>query len=354
MSVLVLGIETSCDETAASVVDDARRVRSSVVASQIEIHREYGGVVPEIASREHEKRVIPVIDRALDDAGVALGDIDAIAIGHRPGLIGSLLVGLSAAKGLAWALGIPIVGVDHIHAHLFAGALDADPPPMPGVGVVVSGGHSALYRMDSMTTLTRLGGTIDDAIGEAYDKAASILGLPYPGGPEIDRLAQDPDADDRAFDLPIARLSKDSLDLSYSGLKTALLYLVRGKPTPPAVPGKPPLEPEPVPEMTGARRRDLAASFQRAAVAALTLKLERALDRDGDARSLVVGGGVSANTLVRAEMGRIARARGVDLVLPEMRYCVDNAAMIAGLGALMIERGHTDDLDLSAVPTTAC
>jgi len=351
--VLVLGIESSCDETAAAVVDDARGVRSSVVASQVEIHREYGGVVPEIASREHEKRIIRVIDRAVDDAGVTLGDLDAVAIGHRPGLIGSLLVGLSAAKGLAWALGIPIVGVDHIHAHLFAGALDREMPETPALGVVVSGGHSALYRMGSMTDLERLGGTIDDAIGEAYDKAATILGLPYPGGPEIDALAQDPDADDRAFDLPVARLSKDSLDLSYSGLKTALLYTVNGKPAPPRVPGKPALVPEPVPEMTRARRRDLAASFQRAAVRALMLKIERALERHRDARSLILGGGVSANSRVRRDAARIARDRGLALVLPEMRYCVDNAAMIAGLGALRMSRGETDDLDLAAAPTAA-
>jgi len=351
--VLVLGIESSCDETAAAVVDDARGVRSSVVASQVEIHREYGGVVPEIASREHEKRIIRVIDRAVDDAGVTLGDLDAVAIGHRPGLIGSLLVGLSAAKGLAWALGIPIVGVDHIHAHLFAGALNREMPETPALGVVVSGGHSALYRMGSMTDLERLGGTIDDAIGEAYDKAATILGLPYPGGPEIDALAQEPGADDRAFDLPVARLSKDSLDLSYSGLKTALLYTVNGKPAPPRVPGKPALVPEPVPEMTRARRRDLAASFQRAAVRALMLKIERALERHRDARSLILGGGVSANSRVRRDAARIARDRGLALVLPEMRYCVDNAAMIAGLGALRMSRGETDDLDLAAAPTAA-
>jgi len=351
---LVLGIESSCDETAAAVVDERRRVRSSVVASQVEIHRKYGGVVPEIASREHERHIIRVIDRAVEEGGIGLGDLDAIAIGHRPGLIGSLLVGLGAAKGLAWALGVPIVGVDHIHAHLFAGALDRDPPRTPALGVVVSGGHSAIYAMESMTHIERLGGTIDDAIGEAYDKAATILGLPYPGGPEIDRLARDPDADDRAFDLPIARLGKDSLDLSYSGLKTALLYLVRGKPAPPRVPGKPPLGRDPVPEMTDARRRDLAASFQRTAVGALTLKVERALDRRPSPRTLIVGGGVSANSLVRSEMGRIARERGLGLVLPEMRYCVDNAAMIAGLGSLLLAQGRRDDLGLAAHPTAAC
>ena len=351
---MILGIETSCDETAASVVGADRAVRSSVVASQIETHREYGGVVPEIASREHERVILDVIDEALERAQIGPEDLTAIAIGHRPGLIGSLLVGLSAAKALAWSLGIPIVGVDHVHAHLAAGLIGREDPEMPALGVVVSGGHCSLYGMRSVTELTKLGGTIDDAIGEAYDKAAAILGLEYPGGPVLDRLAQSPEANDRLVDLPIARLAKDSLDLSYSGLKTALLYQVRGKPVPPRIPGKPALVPDPVPELTEERVRDLAACFQRAAVRALMLKVERALERIEGARTIIVGGGVSANSLVRSEMARVADERGLELVIPEMAYCVDNGAMIALLGSVLFGQGVRDDLTLSAVPTTGC
>ncbi len=351
---IVLGIETSCDETAASVVRDGRTVVSNVVASQIEAHREYGGVVPEIASRAHERAMLPVLDKAIADAGIGLGDLDAVAIGHRPGLIGSILVGMSAAKALSWGLGVPLVGVDHVHAHLAAGFLGVDTAFVPALGVVISGGHTAIYRMDSLTDLTRLGSTIDDAIGEAFDKAASILGLRYPGGPEIDRLAREAGADDRAVDLPVSRLGRESLDLSYSGLKTALLYAAKGKPTPPRVPGKPALEPEVVPALTPERVRDLAASFQRAAVKALVLKIERALDLHGDLGMLVVGGGVSANSLVRSELARIAHERGLTLVIPAMAHCVDNAAMIASLGSVLFEQGLRDGLDLVAVPTTAC
>ncbi len=351
---IVLGIETSCDETAASVVRDGREVVSSVVASQIEVHQEYGGVVPEIASRAHERAMLPVLDRAIADAGIGLGDLDAIAIGHRPGLIGSILVGMSAAKALSWSLGVPLIGVDHVHAHLAAGFLGVETAFEPALGVVISGGHTTIYRMDSLTDLTRLGSTIDDAIGEAFDKAAAILGLPYPGGPEIDRLSREAGADDRAVELPVSRLGKDSLDLSYSGLKTALLYAAKGKPTPPRIPGKPALVPEPVPELTPDRVRDLAASFQRAAVRALVLKVERALDRHDDLKMMVVGGGVSANSLVRSELARIARERGMVLVIPEMKHCVDNAAMIASLGSVLFAQGHRDGLDLVAVPTTAC
>lgn len=351
---IVLGIETSCDETAASVVRDGRTVVSNVVASQIEAHREYGGVVPEIASRAHERAMLPVLDKAIADAGIGLEDLDAIAIGHRPGLIGSILVGMSAAKALSWSLGVPLVGVDHVHAHLAAGFLGVDTEFAPALGVVISGGHTTIYRMDSLTELTRLGSTIDDAIGEAFDKAAAILGLRYPGGPEIDRLARENGADDRAVELPVSRLGRGSLDLSYSGLKTALLYAAKGKPAPPRVPGKPALEPEPVPELTPDRVRDLAASFQRAAVQALVLKIERALDLHDDLTMLVVGGGVSANSLVRSELARIAHERGLTLVIPAMAHCVDNAAMIASLGSVLFEQGLRDGLDLSAVPTTAC
>jgi tRNA N6-adenosine threonylcarbamoyltransferase len=352
--VIVLGIESSCDETAAAVVEDGRIVRSSIVASQYELHEEFGGVVPEIASRAHEEHILPVLRDAIAQAGISQGDIDAIAVGHRPGLIGSLLVGLSAAKALAWSLGVPMVGVDHVHAHLYAGMLGRDVPNFPALGIVVSGGHSSLYRMDSEMELTRLGATIDDAIGEAFDKVAMILGLEHPGGPKIDTLASEPDANDRAFEFPVSRLGKKSLDFSFSGLKTAVLYTAKGRPAPPALKGKPPLPKPEIPELTDDRKRNIAASFQRAAVKALTLKVGRALEQIGECHTLIVGGGVSANTLVRSEMARMASEHGLELIIPEMANCVDNAAMIAGLGTKLFESGQRDDFSLSALPTAAC
>lgn len=351
---IVLGIESSCDETAASVVVDGREVRSSIVASQYELHEEFGGVVPEIASRAHEQHILPVLRDAIANAGITQSEIDLIAVGHRPGLIGSLLVGLSAAKSLAWSLGVPLVGVDHVHAHLYAGMLGRDEPGYPALGLVVSGGHTSIYEMRDALSVKRLGSTIDDAIGEAFDKVAAILGLGHPGGPQIDRLAQQEGADDRAFDFPVSRLKKDSLDFSYSGLKTAVLYEAKGRPAPPSLPGRDPLPAPEVPELTDDRIKDIAASFQRAAVRALVIKLQRAIDRVDGCRTLIVGGGVSANTLVRAEMQRFARDHGLELIIPEMGYCVDNAAMIAGLGDKLYQHGQRDDLTLSAVPTTAC
>ncbi|MFK7759904.1 MAG: tRNA (adenosine(37)-N6)-threonylcarbamoyltransferase complex transferase subunit TsaD [Phycisphaerales bacterium] len=352
---IVLGIESSCDETAAAIVSDSTQVLASVVASQTQIHAEYGGVVPEIASRQHEINILPVLKQALNDANLTLDDLDAIAVGHRPGLVGSLLVGLSAAKALSWSCSKPLIGVDHVHAHLYAPLLDSDmSPEFPALGLVISGGHTSLYRMESPTKLSRLGATIDDAIGEAFDKAASILNLPYPGGPHIDRLAQDPEANERVVDFPISRLGKESLDFSYSGLKTALLYAAKGKPNPPKLPGKPQRVAEAAPELTDDRVRDLAASFQRAAVQAVVLKVTRALEQHQDLRSIIIGGGVSANTLVRSSLTQLAHERSMPLLIPQMQYCIDNAAMIAGLGSVMYASGHRDDLSLSATPTTSC
>ena len=227
-------------------------------------------------------------------------------------------------------------------------------PSFPALGLVVSGGHTSLYKLTSPTNLTRLGATIDDAIGEAFDKAASILNLPYPGGPHIDRLAQHPKANDRLIDFPISRLAKDSLDFSYSGLKTALLYAAKGKPNPPKLPGKPQRLAEPAPELDEQRTRDLAASFQRAAIRALTIKAQRALDQQPDFKSIIIGGGVSANSLLRSEFTKLAKDNNLNLHIPEMQYCVDNAAMIAALGSVLFQSGHTDDLTLEATPTTAC
>lgn len=354
---LVLGIETSCDETAAAVVRGGRTVLSNVIASQHDLHSEYRGVVPEIASRAHAERVLPVVRRALADGGVALRDVRAVAVGNRPGLIGSLLVGVGAAKGLAWALGVPVIGVDHVQAHLVAGCIGpagAEPGPVrwPALGLVVSGGHTSMYVCDSSTRAARIGATIDDAVGEAYDKVATILGLPFPGGPELDRLAQTGRAHRPGF--PLARIAPDSLDFSFSGLKTAALYTFRGVPESPQARARREArgEPEHGPTMNAA---DVAATFQEAAVSAVVLKVQRALDRRPDCRVLLVGGGVSANSLLRQRLLAIGEARGVEVRLPRMEYCLDNAAMVAALGhAILAERNwRGDEWSMTASPSTA-
>lgn len=369
---LILGIESSCDETAAAIVERGVVVRSSVVASQNEIHTQYGGVVPELASRAHMERMLPVIRRAIDAADVRLDQIDAIAVGHRPGLIGSLLIGVAAAKALSWSLGKPLVGVDHVQAHLYAGMLaeatdqandgatqanSGGVAVFPALGLVVSGGHTSIYLLRSWLELERLGATIDDALGEAYDKVATILGVPFPGGPNLDRLAQSPGANDRIEDLPISRLAPTSLDFSFSGLKTAMLYQVRGVPEHPAH-RRADSRYVPPPPLTDERRRDLAATFQRAAVRTVTLKLERTLDqlrqRGVHPKSLLTGGGVTANSRLRSELSVFAQSQRLTLALPRMAYCVDNAAMLAGLASHYLNAGRINDLSLEPVPTTAC
>ncbi len=353
-NVQVLGIETSCDETAAAVVEGGRVVRSSIVASQHDLHAEYRGVVPEIASRAHAERLLPVVERAVAHAGIALSQVRAVAVGHRPGLIGSLLVGVAGAKALAWGLGVPLVGVDHVHSHLFAGLLRAPSggvegdPLWPALGLVVSGGHTSIYLVHGPDRLTRLGATLDDAMGEAFDKLAALLGLGlFPGGPAVDRLAQTGNA--AAFALPVSTLGPDSLDVSFSGLKTAALYAACGVPER----GRSALE---LPCRLDERgKADLCASFQRAAVAAVLQKVERAAARHPECRVLLTGGGVLANSGLRAGVAALAARSGLTLVMPPMDLCVDNAAMIAGLGHRVLEarawRG--DAWSLSAVPTTA-
>lgn len=354
----VLGIETSCDETAAAVVEDGRRVRSSVVATQHDLHEPYGGVVPEIASRAHLERLTPTVAAALDRAGLAGRDLDAIAVGNRPGLIGSLVVGVAAAQALAWSLGKPLLGVDHVAAHLVAARLhDGDEPQAAAntdnaaLGLVVSGGHTSLYAVDA-PWLTRLGHTIDDAVGEAFDKAAVILGLGYPGGPAIEHEAEG--GDPAAIDLPRSMLGPGSLDFSFSGLKTALLYTVRGKPTKPHKQGEAAFTRD-ASDLSPQRRRDLAASFQAAAVDAVVKKVDRALsqlaDRGTPAGAVVAGGGVTANGELRRQLQHLADARGVPLHLPAPAYCVDNAAMIAAAGHDRLARGEADDLALPALST---
>ena len=323
-------------------------MRSNVIATQHALHARYAGVVPEIASRAHLERIGPVIDTALDEAGVAPADLGAIAVGHRPGLIGSLLVGVAAAKALAWALDVPLVGVDHVAAHLWAGLLDAPPCALPAMGLVVSGGHTSLLTVDGGFGLRTIGRTIDDAIGEAYDKAATILELGYPGGPKLDAAAAG--GDDRAVDLPIGRIDGAPLDLSFSGLKTALLYATRGTPV---GRGRDATFRRAASDLPPKRIADLAASFQRAAVTAVMRRARLALDERPEVRTLLVGGGVSANSRLRTELVALAEERDLDLRLPALAHCVDNGAMIAGLAAVHLAAGRTDDLDLSASPRTA-
>jgi len=348
---LVLGIETSCDETAAAVVRGGTEVLSDVVATQHELHARFAGVVPEVASRAHLERILPTIREAIDRAGVELRDIDAVAVGHRPGLIGSLLVGISAAKGLAWTLGRPLIGIDHVTAHLHAGLLDAPPVEWPALGLVVSGGHTSLFHIDATPDgrrgrITLVGRTIDDAVGEAFDKVATLLDLPYPGGPHLDRLAAT--GRDDAFDFPRSMPRRDSLDFSFSGLKTAVLYAVRGRPQSPNA-----RRPAPsVLPMSETRRADVAASFQRAAVDVLIRKLSLALDAH-PVRTVLVGGGVSANSRLRRDLESIADDRGLQLRLPRMQWCVDNAAMIAGAAHDRLLAGTFDALDLRAATSSS-
>lgn len=348
---LVLALETSCDETAAAVVRDGVEVLSSVVASQYDLHAEYAGVVPEIASRAHVEAVLPVVREALEQAGCGLGMIDAIAVGNRPGLIGSLLVGVASGKALAWSLRKPLIGVDHVAAHVYSGMLErgaeGERELFPALGLVVSGGHTAMYHVASWTQMHRIGTTIDDAMGEAYDKVATMMQLPHPGGPNLDRLASDSQANDRAFDLPISRLSTTSLDFSFSGLKTSVLYTLRGVPGERG--GTAPME------LTPQTTRDLAASFQRAACKAVTLKLTRAIEQARERgvvyRTLLCGGGVTANSRLRRELLSFETSHKLAVRLPPMRYCMDNAAMIAGLGEQLLRAGHRDVMDLQATPT---
>lgn len=324
----VLALETSCDETAAAVVRDGRVVLSNVVASQIEIHRRFGGVVPEVASRQHVLAILPAVDEALHRAGVGWGEIGAVAATRGPGLVGALLVGVNAAKGIAWGRGLPLVGVNHIEAHIYANWLapsGATPPEprFPLLCLIVSGGHTELILMRGHGEYERLGRTRDDAAGEAFDKAARILGLPYPGGPAIQAAAER--ADGREIALPRAEL-RGTADFSFSGLKTALLRAAR-EAAEPDVPA-------------------LARGFQESVVDILVRKTVAAAERYGVAE-VVVAGGVAANHHLRE---RMRAALGGRARIPAMEYCTDNAAMIAGLAHYRLERGAVSGLDMDVDP----
>lgn len=340
---LILGIESSCDETAAAVVEGGNIVRSNIISSQDELHRIYGGVVPEIASRAHLERILPVIEQAIDQAEIKLEDLDAIAVGNRPGLIGSLLVGVAAAKALAWILNLPLITVDHVIAHLWAPHLSGATVRYPAMGVVVSGGHTALLKLDNPASATCLGKTIDDAAGEAFDKAASILLLGWPGGQRIDDAAS---KGAPVHQLPRPKTKGDRPDFSFSGLKTALLYGVRGNPI--RINGKSTF-PKSASELSTKEVQDWAASFQLAAVDTIIAGLRNALDHN-KVECIVAGGGVLANSLLRKQLLATAASYNIPIHLPDRSYCVDNAAMIAGFGAYLFHVGHRDSLTITASP----
>ncbi len=327
----ILGIETSCDETAAAVVEDGARVLSNVVSSQVELHARYRGVVPEIAARAHVERIDAVIEKSLADAGLDYAQLDAIAVTDGPGLIGSLMIGVTAAKTLAALLDRPLIPVDHIAAHAVSAALAHPDVRWPAVALVVSGGHTSLYLVRSVLEIELIGQTLDDAAGEAFDKVASILELGHPGGPLVDKLARDGDPD--AIRFPRAGLDQPHLNFSFSGLKTAVLYRAYGAGN----------KFGSIAHLSRAQLADIAASFQAAVIEPLVVKTVSAA-RTCDVRSVVVGGGVASNSRLRSELSRVCAAEGLDLRLTPAQYCTDNAAMIAALGYHLHRDGRTADL----------
>ena len=332
----LLAIETSCDETAAAVIDRDRRVLSSVVSTQTALHEHYGGVVPEIASRAHLERILPVIDEAIQQAGLTLQDMSAIAVATHPGLSGSLLIGLTAAKTLCLATGLPLIAVDHILAHIYACQMTSGRDVYPCVGFVVSGGHTHLFDCPSPLDHKLLGCTIDDAAGEAFDKVAQILGLGYPGGPLIQKIAEQ--GNPKACAFPRIFIRDERLDFSFSGLKTAVLYEYQG------IPGQPPKAGQGDPQ----RIADVAASFQAAVVDILVAKADAALKKTGY-RRLCVGGGVAANGPFREALSELSARRKADVIVAPMEYCTDNAAMGA-IGWELFEAERFASLDTDITP----
>ena len=328
--IYILGIESSCDETAAAVVKNGREVLSNIISSQVPIHRKFGGVVPEIASRKHIENVLPVIDEALQQAKVDLKEIDGIAVTYGPGLVGALLVGLSAGKALAFALDKPLLGVNHLEGHVFANFLVDEELEPPFMALVVSGGHTALMKVKDYNNFELLGQTRDDAAGEAFDKIARVMGLQYPGGPEIELLAKG--GNPTAIDFPRALLDK-SYDFSFSGLKSSVInYLHTEKQSGREV-----------------NRADVAASFQAAIVDVLVKKSVHAMEASG-LKKIVLAGGVSANKTLQAELGAAVEAIGVKLVHPKPVLCTDNAVMIACRGYYKFLNNEFSSMDLNADP----
>jgi len=326
---LILAVETSCDETSASVVENGVTILSNVVSSQIETHRKFGGVVPEIASRKHVESITRILEEAVREAKVELRDLSAIAVTQGPGLVGSLLVGVTAAKALAYALEIPLIGVHHIAGHIYANAL-IQPLTYPLMALVVSGGHTELVHVEAEGQFRIIGQTRDDAVGEAYDKVARAMGLPYPGGPHVDKLAQQADAE---IELPRAWLEDDSYDFSFSGIKSAVLAVVNQARMKGDVVDKP----------------KLSLGFQNSVIDVLVTKAMRAV-REYGAKQLLLCGGVAANQGLRRALTEACGQAGVPLAVPPMSLCTDNAAMIAAAGYLKWKRGEFTELDFKALP----
>lgn len=332
---LVLGIESSCDETAAAVVRDGREIVSSVIASQIEMHRPWGGVVPELASREHLEKIEPIVSEAISQAGVCLADIDAIAVTQGPGLIGSLLVGVCYAKSLAYGLDIPFVGVNHIEGHVYSVIFDNPPVEYPALALIVSGGHTNIFHIPEEGLYRVVSRTRDDAAGEAFDKVSKMLGLGYPGGPIIEKLALEGDAGKIKF--PQAKISDGRPDLSFSGLKTAVARYVRENEIEPLSVGKQPTT----------QIHDLAASFQSAVVKALVGTLEK-LARELAPKTLIVAGGVACNQALKQAADQAAGRLGLPVYFPTKHLSTDNAAMIAAAGFAHLKRGERSDITMTA------
>jgi N6-L-threonylcarbamoyladenine synthase len=340
-TVNILGIETSCDETAAAVVADGRIVKSSVIASQTKLHEKYGGVVPEIASRAHIEKIYPVITEAIAQANVVRDDIDAIAIANQPGLTIALVVGVTAAKTLSFAWNKPLIAINHLHAHLQSAMLSDANPQLPAVALIVSGGHTCLYDYHSPLEPKLLGSTIDDAAGEAFDKVAAILKLPYPGGPSIEKAAEKGNPD--AIKFPRSMLGRDSLDFSFSGIKTAVLYYCRGQ----DMKGE-----NKVDSMSARQIADIAASFQAAVIDVLVKKTQRAAKKIG-AKTVLLGGGVAANTQLRTALQKMCDSDvpPKKLLVAPKQYCTDNAVMVASLAYYKFRAGLFADLTLEPKAT---
>jgi N6-L-threonylcarbamoyladenine synthase len=335
----ILGIETSCDETAAAVVCNGTEIVSSVVASQHDLHEEFGGVVPEIASRAHTENIYPVVKKAISDAGIEMENLSAVAVANQPGLSISLIVGVTAAKALAFALNKPLIAVNHVHAHLQAAMLDEPRVQLPAVALIVSGGHTNLYTCSSAIELELIGKTIDDAAGEAFDKVASILKLPYPGGPSIEKCAKN--GNPKAIGFPRSMLDKKNYDFSFSGLKTAVLYYCRGQ----DMKGQSKIN-----NFSQQQIADIAASFQAAVVDILTAKTASAA-RNHNAGTVLLGGGVAANSALREQMKNVCSENGWKLLVAEKKLCTDNAVMVASLAWHKYKQGIFANLDLEAKAT---
>jgi len=331
VSQLILAIESSCDETAAAIIEDGRKVLSNIVASQIDIHAEYGGVVPEIASRKHVELILPVIDKAIKEAGIEKGEINAVAVTKGPGLIGALLVGVSTAKAIAFGLNVPLIGVNHLEAHISAIHLENE-VSFPFVGLVVSGGHTSLYLVKNYTEFELIGKTRDDAAGEAFDKSAKILGLPYPGGIEIDRLAKEGNREAISFPRPF--MTSSTLDFSYSGVKTSMVYYLKKHPNP-----------------EDKALRDICASYQEAIVETLVDKTLIAAKQNG-VNNVVIAGGVACNSRLRELSKERFQEEGISVYIPSPIYCTDNAAMIGSLGGFMFQKGETSELNIAPFSTS--